>query len=152
MNGSLVITLIWILDVFLGPALSAGSSAVTWAFPLHFPTLVLTSQASGHAGPLGDVGWSLLWAVGLVALAVARLMATTRPARPLPAASAPSTSCLVAVPASAIVPAPRRPAVAPVVAPLAVASSITPSAAGPRSEARRVGNEGASTCKSRWEP
>src|SRR3546814_792896 len=82
MNGSLVITLIWILDVFLGPALSSGSSAVTWAFPLHFPTLVLTSQASGHAGPLGDVGWSLLWAVGLVALAVARLMATTRPARP----------------------------------------------------------------------
>src|SRR3546814_16258760 len=57
-------------------------------------------------------------------------MATTRPARPLPAASAPSTSCLVAVPASAIVPAPRRPAVAPVVAPLAVARSITPSAAG----------------------
>src|SRR3546814_16880749 len=65
-------------------------------------------------------------------------MATTRPARPLPAASAPSTSCLVAVPASAIVPAPRRPAVAPVVAPLAVARSITPSAAGTASVTARV--------------
>src|SRR3546814_5833512 len=65
-------------------------------------------------------------------------MATTRPARPQPAASAPSTSCLVAVPASAIVPAPRRPAVAPVVAPLAVARSITPSAAGTESVTARV--------------
>lgn len=51
MNGSLLITLFWILDVFLGPALSSGSSSVTWAFPIHFPTLVLTGQASAHAGP-----------------------------------------------------------------------------------------------------
>jgi hypothetical protein len=134
MNGALLITLVWILDVFLGPALGSGSSAVTWAFPLHFPTLVLTSQASGHAAPLGDVGWSLLWAVGLAALAVARLTATTRPARPLPAASAPSTSTPVTVPASV----PRRPAVAPVAAPLAVARSTTPSTAGTVSVTTRL--------------
>ncbi len=133
MNGSLLITLVWILDVFLGPALSSGSSALTWAFPLHFPTLVLTSQASGHAGPLSDVGWSLLWAVGLAGLAVARLAATTRPTRPLSGAPASSTSSVVtaAAPAiaSIIAPAPRPPPVAPVVAPLAVTRLTTPSAA-----------------------
>lgn len=129
MNGSLLITLFWILDVFLGPALSSGSSALTRAFPLHFPTLVLTSQTSGHDGPLGDVGWSLLWAVGLAALAVTRLGVTTRPALP-PSAPAPPTSTLVAFTASAIAPAPRRPVAAPVVAPLAVARPSTPSAAG----------------------
>ncbi len=85
MNGSLLISLVWVFDVFLGPALTSGSSPMTRLFPLHFPTLVLTSQASGHAGPVGDVGWSVLWAVGLSILAVARLVATTRPA-PAPAA------------------------------------------------------------------
>ncbi len=79
MNGALLITLAWMLDVFFGPTLGAGSNALTRLFPLHFPTLILTGQASGHAGPLGDLGWSLAWAVGLSALAVARLSATTRP-------------------------------------------------------------------------
>jgi len=80
MNGALVITLFWILDVFLGPGLGTGSSIVTRVFPLHFPTLLLTSQATGHAGPLSDVAWSATWAVGLSLVAVLRLIATTRPA------------------------------------------------------------------------
>ncbi len=84
MNGSLLVTLVWVFDVFLGPALTSGSSPITRVFPLHFPTLVLTAQASGHAGPLGDVGWSMVWAVGLSILAVVRLVATTRPAPPPP--------------------------------------------------------------------
>lgn len=79
MNGALVITLFWILDVFLGPGLSTGSSIVTRLFPLHFPTLLLTSQATGHAGALSDVAWSAGWAVGLSLVAVLRLIATTRP-------------------------------------------------------------------------
>lgn len=81
MNGALLISLIWVFDVFFGPALGSGASGVTRLLPLHFPTLVLTGQASGHAGPIGDVGWSMAWAVGLSALAVARLVATNRPAR-----------------------------------------------------------------------
>ena len=97
MNGALLITLIWIFDVFLGPGLGAGSSAITRVFPLHFPTLVLTSQASGHAGPLGDVGWSVAWALALCALATMRLVATTRPAP----AAVPATTSATAVARSA---------------------------------------------------
>ena len=85
MNGALLVSVVWVFDVFLGPALTSGSSPMTRVFPLHFPTLVLTAQASGHAGPVGDVGWSLVWAIGLSILAVLRLIATTRPA-PAPGA------------------------------------------------------------------
>ena len=96
MNGSLLVSVVWVFDVFLGPALTAGSSPMTRVFPLHFPTLVLTAQASGHAGPLGDVGWSMVWAVGLSILAVVRLVATTRPA------PAPSTGQVRATPVPAV--------------------------------------------------
>jgi len=117
MNGALLITLVWILDVFLGPGLGAGSSALTRVFPLHFPTLVLTSQASGHAGPLGDVGWSVAWAVGLSALAVARLAATTRTA-PAPAGPPTPPTTPVWTPSTGR-PAPSPPAPAPLEAPVA---------------------------------
>ena len=81
MNGALLVTLAWVFDVFFGPALGPASTAMTRVFPLHFPTLVLIGQASGHAGPLGDVGWSMAWAVGLSVLAVVRLSSKNRPAR-----------------------------------------------------------------------
>lgn len=80
MNGALLVTLAWVFDVFLGPAMGSGPSLVTRVFPLHFPTLVLTGQVTGHAGPLGDVGWSLVWAAGLSTLAIVRIAVTTRPA------------------------------------------------------------------------
>ena len=83
MNGALLVTLAWILDVFLGPGLSGGSSMVTRAFPLHFPQLLLTSQVSGHSGPVGDIVWSLMWAAALGGLAVHRLLAMTGRPRPL---------------------------------------------------------------------
>lgn len=79
MNGSLTIIFAWMFDVFFGPAMG-GTSPLIRVFPLHFPTLVVTDVVSGHAGPLGDVGLSLAWAVGAVALAAAVLVATTRPA------------------------------------------------------------------------
>ena len=82
MNGALLVTLAWILDVFLGPAFGGGTSALTRVFPLHFPQLLVTSQATGHGGPVGDLAWSLLWAAGLGGLAVHRLLAITRPAPP----------------------------------------------------------------------
>ena len=86
MNGALLVTLAWVFDVFLGPAMGSGPSVMTRLFPLHFPTLLLTRQATGHAGPLGDVGWSFVWAAGLSTLAIVRLVITTRLA-PAPRAS-----------------------------------------------------------------
>ena len=81
MNGALLVTLVWILDVFLGPAFGGGTSAFTRLFPLHFPQLLLTSQVTGHGGPVGDLAWSLLWAAVLGGFAVYRLLAVTAPAR-----------------------------------------------------------------------
>ena len=78
MNGALVVSVIWMLDVFVGAGLGGSSSVITRFFPLHFPTMILTSQAAHHGGPLGDVGWSLIWTVGLATLAVGRLASTTR--------------------------------------------------------------------------
>jgi len=82
MNGALLVSLAWVFDVFFGPAMGTGQLVATWLFPLHFPTLVLTGQASGHAGPVGDMGWALLWALGMSAFAIIRLAAITRPAPP----------------------------------------------------------------------
>ena len=109
MNGALLVTLAWILDVFLGPGFGAKTSVIARVFPLHFPQLVVTSQATGHGGPVGDVGWSLLWAAGLGGLALHRLLRVTRrpPRReaagppPTVAAHAPADVSPRAVPALA---------------------------------------------------
>ncbi|MBI4883894.1 MAG: ABC transporter permease [Actinobacteria bacterium] len=99
MNGALLITLLWVFDIFLGPALGPDSSLLTRFFPLHFPTLVLIGQASGHAGPIGDVGWSIAWALGLAAVATARLAGMIRPTpppnTPVAAIAAPAPSALL---------------------------------------------------------
>jgi hypothetical protein len=81
MNGALLVSVIWILDVFVGSGLGGSTSLVTRVFPLHFPTMILTSQAARHGGPVGDVGWALLWTAGLAGIAALRLISTTRPAR-----------------------------------------------------------------------
>ena len=104
MNGALLVTLAWILDVFLGPGFGGGTSAVTRVFPLHFPQLLLTSQVTGHGGPVADLVWSLLWAGGLGVLAVRRLRATTAPA-PRQAAS---TSAPAVVRAARTAPPPEK--------------------------------------------
>lgn len=79
-NGSLLIIFIWMFDVFLGPAMGRADSLITRFFPSHFPTLVMLDAATTHAGPLGDLGGSLAWTIGAVAIAVVSLLATTRPA------------------------------------------------------------------------
>ena len=78
-NGSLIVVFAWMFDMFFGPAMS-GTAGITRVFPLHFPTLVVTDVASGHAGPLGDLGISALWATGALAVGALALVATTRPA------------------------------------------------------------------------
>lgn len=78
-NGSLVVVFAWMFDVFFGPAMG-GTAGIIRVFPLHFPTLVVTDVASGHAGPLGDLGISALWAAGAMLIGTVALVATTRPA------------------------------------------------------------------------
>jgi hypothetical protein len=80
-NGSLLLILIWMFDVFLGPGMGPSDSAITRFFPAHFPTLVMLDASTTHAGPLGDLGASLIWTVGGLALAFVVLLITTRPVR-----------------------------------------------------------------------
>lgn len=80
MNGSLLIVFFWMINVFLSPAMGVDAVALR-VLPLHYPSQVITDAASGHAGPLGDLGVSLLWAAALVAATLLALVATTRPAR-----------------------------------------------------------------------
>jgi hypothetical protein len=78
LNGSLIVVFVWMFDVFLGPAMGRVG-IIGRFFPLHFPTLVITDMASGHAGPAGDLGISLAWAGGSLVLAAGALVLTTRP-------------------------------------------------------------------------
>jgi hypothetical protein len=81
MNGALIVSVIWILDVFVGSGVGGSTGLFTRLFPLHFPTMILTSQAAHHAGPVGDLGWSLIWMTALCVIAAIRLSSSTRPIR-----------------------------------------------------------------------
>ena len=138
MNGALLVTLAWVFDVFLGPAMGSGPSLMTRVFPLHFPTLLLTGQVTGHAGPLGDVGWSFVWAAGLSTLAVVRFAVMIRPA-PAPRASGAATA-IGPVPVAtegAETVTPSVPPIAPVTV-RSVATTQTPPAARPTSVHARL--------------
>jgi len=69
LNGSLIVIFVWMIDVFLGPAMGGSGIAITRVFPSHFVTLVMLGSNSGHAGPVGDIGWAVLWAIGSGVLA-----------------------------------------------------------------------------------
>ncbi|MGJ3227179.1 ABC transporter permease [Micromonospora aurantiaca (nom. illeg.)] len=77
-NGSVVVLLIWILDVFLGPAMGAQERVGTRILPTHFVTSWMVDLPSGHAGRLGDVGWALVWTVAAVAVAWTLAVRRTR--------------------------------------------------------------------------
>ncbi len=109
MNGALIVTTVCLLDVFVGSGLGGGSSLVTRFFPLHFPTMILTSQAANHAGPVGDVGWTAIWMVGLTTVAIARLVVTTRPSTHRKRAQAIATVTASATGSTAVLPAPVGP-------------------------------------------
>ena len=79
MNGALIVSVIWLLDVFVGSGVGGSTGLFTRLFPLHFPTMILTSQAAHHAGPVGDLGWSLMWTTLLCVVAAIRLSSTTWP-------------------------------------------------------------------------
>ncbi|MFQ5523448.1 MAG: ABC transporter permease [Acidimicrobiia bacterium] len=77
-NGSLVVVFIWMFDVFLGPAMAGSDVWITRLFPTHFPTLVILDSPSDYAGPVGDLGWALIWTFGSLLLAGFVFAATTQ--------------------------------------------------------------------------
>ncbi|MBT8212483.1 MAG: ABC transporter permease [Acidimicrobiia bacterium] len=81
-NGSLIVVFVWMLDVFLGPAMAGGDVVITRLFPSHFVTLVMVDSASGHSGPIGDLGWALAWTLGGLAFAGWLFFSATRGATP----------------------------------------------------------------------
>ena len=80
-NGAVVILLIWMVDVFFGPGGSGGDYVISRFFPTHFVTLWMVDLPSHHGGRLGDLGISLVWAVGAVVVAGAVLAAGSRTGR-----------------------------------------------------------------------
>ena len=74
-NGTVVILLIWILDVFFGPALTSPDRIeLTRWMPTHFVTLWMVDLPSGHGGNFGDLGIALVW-VGSALLGSSLLLA-----------------------------------------------------------------------------
>lgn len=86
-NGAVVILLIWIVDVFFGPALTSPDRvALTRWMPTHFITLVMVDQPSQHDAGFGDLALALLWpALSLLVAAalLARSVAVERHRRRL---------------------------------------------------------------------
>lgn len=78
-NGSLLIIFAWLLDVFLSPAMSGTDVAAVRGFPTHFPAQVMLDAASGHAGALGDLGVSVVWTLGALAVGTLLLLRAVRP-------------------------------------------------------------------------
>lgn len=81
-NGTVLIMFIWIIDVFFGPTLSSADQVFTRGFPTHFTSLWMVDLPSRHGGQVGDLGWSLTWTLGAVAVAFAVVRYATRIARP----------------------------------------------------------------------
>jgi ABC-2 family transporter protein len=80
-NGAVVILLIWMIDVFVGPAGSGGDYVLTRWFPTHFVTLWMVDTPSHHAGRLGDLGLASVWLVGALVVAAVFVAAGSRTAR-----------------------------------------------------------------------
>lgn len=80
-NGAVIILLVWMIDVFVGPAGSGGDYVATRWFPTHFVTLWMVGTPSHHAGRLGDLGMASVWMIGALAVAGAVVAAWSRTGR-----------------------------------------------------------------------
>jgi hypothetical protein len=81
LNGSIIVLFVWIVDVFFGPAMGAADNIATRFLPTHYVTLWMINLPSGHSGPIGDLGWALIWTVSAVGAAWALIAARTRTRR-----------------------------------------------------------------------
>ena len=81
-NGTVVILLVWILDVFFGPALTSPDRVqITRWMPTHFVTLWMVDLPLGHGGNLGDLAIALVWVGGALLSSGLLLTRATRNAR-----------------------------------------------------------------------
>jgi hypothetical protein len=78
LNGSVLVLFVWIVDVFFGPAMGAADNVATRLLPTHYVTLWMINLPSGHSGPIGDLGWALIWTASAVGVAWALVAARTR--------------------------------------------------------------------------
>jgi len=76
-NGSLVVIFVWMLDVFLGPAMAGTSVGISRVFPSYYVTLFVLGGPGVQTGPMGDLGWALVWTFGALGLAVALFATAT---------------------------------------------------------------------------
>ena len=83
-NGTVIVLFVWILDVFLGPAMGSTDRLATRFLPTHFVTLWMVNQPSGHGGRLGDFGSALAWTILAAAAAWSIAAARTRTKHPYP--------------------------------------------------------------------
>lgn len=74
-GGSLLLVLIWMIDVFVGPTMGT-KGAVTVFLPDHFPTLLASEGVTG-AGIRADLVGSVVWAAALPLTAAVVLGART---------------------------------------------------------------------------
>jgi hypothetical protein len=70
-NGTVLVLMVWIVDVFFGPAMAAADRLATRALPTHYVTLWMVDLPSGHGGRLPDLALALLWTTAAVAVATA---------------------------------------------------------------------------------
>ncbi|MBN9630531.1 MAG: ABC transporter permease [Actinobacteria bacterium] len=81
-NGTVIILLIWILDVFFGPALTSPSRVeLTRWMPTHFITLWMVDLPSGHSGLLGDLGLAWVWVAASLLVSALLLAGAMRAGR-----------------------------------------------------------------------
>ena len=80
-NGTVLILFVWILDVFLGPAMGSADRLATRWLPTHFVTLWMVDLPSRHGGRLSDLGWALVWTTAAVLVCWTVLDRSTRVAR-----------------------------------------------------------------------
>lgn len=79
-NGTVLLMLIWIVDVFFGPTLSGSDAQVTRLLPTHFISLWTVNLPAGHAGA-SELVWSLTWTVTATATPFAVVLRTAAVAR-----------------------------------------------------------------------
>lgn len=81
-NGTVLILLVWIVDIFFGPAVGSPDRLATRWLPTHFVTLWMVDLPSRHGGRLGDLGWALAWTLGALVVGWLLVLSTSRVARP----------------------------------------------------------------------
>lgn len=80
-NGTVLISFVWIMDVFFGPAVASADRIATRWLPTHFVTLWMVDLPSRHGGRIGDLGWALVWLIGAAIVAAVVVTTVTRASR-----------------------------------------------------------------------